>query len=250
MHIARQDDGVAVVELDSEVSSGERESLDSFEHLCSDLVHRGVRCILLDLNGIQTAPSVFFAALASLQNMLHSLGGEIAVIHPTSRMRKLFRVTVMDQVVGVYGELQDALDGVHKHLEAMRRALQKDLAGPKKPERIKAASKLAKMGENQGFELLSEFLGDDDPVTRLQAAMSLASMGGVRVVEPLIRALADGEYRVRMCAAEALGKIGDARAIEPLRAAVRFERNRNVVFKANQALEELLKRSGPLSSTV
>jgi len=242
MHVAKRDNDAAVVELDTQVSSGDRDGLDSLEDVCSGLAGQGVRCILLDMEGVQTAPSVFLATLASLQKRVHSLGGEIAVIHPTSRMRKLFRVTVMDRVIGLYGDERSALEAVHKHVEEMRAVLREELSSPQKLVRLKAGVRLARSGEEQGFDVLSEFLADEDPVVRLQATLSLAAIGGARVVAPLVRALSDKEYRVRMYAAEALGKIEDARAIEPLKAAVRFERNRNVIFKANQALDQLLRQ--------
>jgi len=241
MHIAKQKDHVAVVELDSRASAGDRESLDSLEHLCSELLSEGARCILLDMKGLRTAPSVLLATLASLQSRIQSLGGEIAVIHATNHVRKLFRVSVMDRVVGVYVDEEDAIAAVNEHLEEMRRAVHNGLSSPKKFTRVEAASRLARIGDGQGIVLLTDFLGDEDPLIRLQATLSLAGLGGPNVVEPLIRALSDDDYRVRMYAAEALGKSADTKAIEPLKATVRFERNRNVIFKANQALEQLLK---------
>jgi anti-anti-sigma regulatory factor len=240
MHIAKQKDHVAVVELDASVSSGDREALDSLESLCSGLAHAGTRCILLDMNEVRTVPSVLLATLASLQSRVRGLGGELAIIHATNPVRKAFRVTVMDQVIGLYSGEASALKAVDEHLAMMRRELQNDLSGPKALPRIEAAAKLARIGDNQGITLLEEALSDGDPVMRLQVTLSLAGIGDARAVPPLIKALGDDDYRVRMYAAEALGKIADQRAIEPLKAAVRFERNRNVVFKANQALEQML----------
>ncbi len=240
MHVAKQKDHVAVVELDANVSSGDREALDSLESLCSGLAHAGTHCILLDMNDIRTAPSVLLATLASLQSRVRGLGGELAIIHATNPVRKAFRVTVMDQVVGVYNDEASALKAVKDHLDAMRRVLQDDLCSPRALTRIEAAAKLARIGDDQGIALLEEALSDGDPVMRLQVVLSLAGISDARAVQPLIKALSDDDYRVRMYAAEALGKIADARAIEPLKAAVRFERNRNVIFKANQALGQLL----------
>lgn len=240
MHVARQRNHIAVVEIDSGVSSGERSALDSLESLCSGLAQAGTRCILLDMNGVRTAPSVLLATLASLQGRVRALGGELAVINPTNPVRKAFRVTVMDQVVGLYNDEAAALKAVEQHLAQMRRTLQDDLCSPRALTRIEAAAKLARIGDDQGITLLEEALSDKDPVMRLQVTLSLAGLGDARAVQPLIKALGDEDYRVRMYAAEALGRIADARAIEPLKAAVRFERNRNVIFKANQALEQLL----------
>ena len=242
MHIAKQKDNIAIVELDSRISSGDRETLDGLETLCSGLAQGGVRCILLDMDSVDTAPSVFLATLASLQHRVKSLGGELAIIHPTNHVRKLFRVTVMDRVIGLYADEGSAFEAINQHLDQMRQALEDELSSPKKLIRIEAASKLARIGDKQGIVLLTEFLSDEDPVMRLQTTLSLAGLGGSRVVEPLIQALSDDDYRVRMYAAEALGKTADAKAIEPLKATVRFERNRNVIFKANQALEQLLKQ--------
>jgi len=247
MHVAKQRDHVAVVELDSGISKGERDVLDSLETLCSGLAQGGTRCILLDMNGVRTAPSVLLATLASLQSRIRALGGEIAVIHASNPVRKAFRVTVMDRVVGVYDDEKTAMAEVERHLDEVRYALHQELSSPKKLNRIEAASKLARMGDERGFDLLTEFLTDPDPVMRLQSTLSLAGVGGSRVVDPLVLALSDGDYRVRMYAAEALGKIADPRGIEPLKAAVRFERNRNVIFKANQALDQLLQQ--PFAST-
>ncbi len=248
MHIARQKDNVAVVGLDGALSSGDRESLDSLEQLCMNLINGGARCILLSMKGLRTAPSVFLATLASLQSRVRALGGEIAVVHPSNHVRKLFRVTAMDKVVALFSDEQSAGDVVKRRLEEMERTLQDDLASPRRLTRIEAASKLARIGDERGFSLLSELLSDDDAVMRLQTTLSLAGIGGPRVVEPLIRALSDGDYRVRMYAAEALGKSADPRAVEPLKAAVRFECNRNVIFKANQALEKLLVEAQPFAT--
>lgn len=247
MHRAKRHDSFAVIELDEGVFFGDRDALDSLELLCSDLVRGGRRCILLDLNEVRSAPSVFLATLASLQNRVRALGGEIAAIRATSQMRKLFRVTVMDQVVGLYGDEQTALEAVGRYLEKMRRELDRDLTSSRKLTRIKAALKLARMGKDKGLSLLTGYLEDEEPVMRLHATISLAALGGTRVVEPLIQALSDPDSRVRTYAAEALGSMADARAVEPLKAAVRFERNRNVVFKAKQALKQLLQLERPLS---
>ncbi len=240
MHVAKQKNHVAVVELDASVSLGDREALDSLESLCSGLAHAGTRCILLDMNEVRTAPSVLLATLASLQSRVRGLGGELAIINPSNPVRKAFRVTVMDQVVGVYSDEASAFKAVEEHLAMMRRALQDDLCSPRTLTRIEAAAKLARIGDDQGITLLEEALSHEDPVMRLQVTLSLAGIGDARAVQPLLKALSDDDYRVRMYAAEALGRIADARAIEPLKAAVRFERNRNVIFKANQALEQLL----------
>jgi anti-anti-sigma regulatory factor len=243
MHIARQKENVAVVELDHRAGSGDRESLDALERLCADLVHAGTPCIILDMKGLRTAPSVLLATLASLQSRIQSLGGEIAVIHATNRVCKLFRVSVMDGLVGLYDEEESAAEAVTKHIQEMRRTVEDDLRSPKKFTRVEAASRLARIGDSRGTALLTGFLGDEDPLVRLQATLSLAGLGGPGVVEPLIRALSDDDYRVRMHAADALGRSADSKAIEPLKAAVRFERNRNVIFKANQALEHVLRHT-------
>jgi len=242
MHIATQKQHATVVEVDRELASGDRESLDSLEHLCCGLAEHGTRCILLDMKNVRSTPSVVMATLASLQRRVRSLGGEIALVHPTKAVRKAFRVTVLDDIIGLYENEEEALDAVLQRLDQVRAQLRTDLSSPKKLERLEAASKLARIGDSRGFTLLTGFLSDADPVVRLQGTLSLAGIGGAVVVEPLIRALSDEDYRVRMYAAEALGKLADLRAIEPLKAAVRFERNRNVIFKANQALEQLLGR--------
>jgi len=240
MHIATQKQRAALVEVDRDLIHGDRDSLDSLEQLCCGLAEHGSRCILLDMKNVRSTPSVVIATLASLQRRVQALGGEIALVRPTKAVRKAFRVTVMDEMIGLYDTEDEALDVVLRRLEAMRERLHSDLGSPKKLQRLEAASKLARIGDKKGLVLLTGFLSDVDPVVRLQGTLSLAGIGGPVVVEPLIRALADEDYRVRMYAAEALGKTADHRAIEPLKAAVRFERNRNVIFKANQALEQLL----------
>ncbi|MBN1916677.1 MAG: HEAT repeat domain-containing protein [Verrucomicrobia bacterium] len=240
MHVATQKTNATVVEVDRSLAHGDRESLDSLEHLCCGLAEHGTSCILLDMVNVRSTPSVVMATLASLQRRVRALGAEIALVHPTKIVRKAFRVTVMDDLIGLYDTEDDALGAVLHRLDAVRRQLQADLASPRKLQRLEAAAKLARIGDKDGLVLLTGFLSDMDPVVRLQGTLSLAGIGGAVVVEPLIRALADEDYRVRMYAAEALGKTADHRAIEPLRAAVRFERNRNVIFKANQALEQLL----------
>jgi HEAT repeat protein len=84
-------------------------------------------------------------------------------------------------------------------------------------ERLWAGFGLAALGEQEGFDIVSDTAVFDDRWTeRRHAVEALGQFGDRRVVPALKKALKDQERKVRIGAARALGQIGDEAALRAL----------------------------------
>src|SRR5262245_16066947 len=84
-------------------------------------------------------------------------------------------------------------------------------------ERLWAGYGLAALGEQEGFDIVSDTAVFDERWTeRRHAVEALGQFGDRRVVPALKKALKDQERKVRIGAARALGKIGDETALSAL----------------------------------
>lgn len=87
--------------------------------------------------------------------------------------------------------------------------------------RLWAGYGLARLGEEEGFDILVETLSDSEWVQRRHAVEAIGNCGEPQMAPHLIEALLDDRVQVRVSAAVSLGKIGDASALEPLETALR-----------------------------
>jgi hypothetical protein len=84
-------------------------------------------------------------------------------------------------------------------------------------ERLWAGFGLAGLGDQEGFEIVSDTAVYDERWTeRRHAVEALGKLGDRRVVPALKKALKDEDRKVRIGAARALGKIGDEAALRAL----------------------------------
>jgi len=240
MHLVRVISDVGLISLDPYISEGQLSSIDSLEEICNNLLKQGVDLCLLDMSEVKTVPSIFLATIVTLQNKLNTTGGRLAILNPTKYVRKLLSITVVNELIEVFENENEAINSLLEAKKAEYDSLSEKLKGPDVISRFDAAKKLARMGDSKGMDFLVEILGSPDENMRFQATMRLTDIGGDKVVAPLLRALGDEFYKVRCYAAEALGNIRASEALDPLKKVIRFDHNRNVVAKASEAVDKII----------
>ncbi|MBI3866783.1 MAG: HEAT repeat domain-containing protein, partial [Planctomycetia bacterium] len=106
--------------------------------------------------------------------------------------------------------------GDHSAIPALRK-----MATDFPAQRLWADYGLAALGEQEGFDHLSELARTEEAWTeRRHAVEALAKIGDPKAVPVLVKALKDKHANVRVSAAIALGKIGDPAALPALTAAL------------------------------
>lgn len=242
MHLVKVVNNVGIVSLDPYISEGRRESIDSLEEICDNLLEQGVDLCLLDMSEVNTVPSIFLATIVTLQNRLNTTGGRLAILRPAKYVRKLLNITVVNELIDVFDDDDEAVESLRSAKRAEYESLVEMLDDAEALTRFGAAKKLVRMGETKGMDVLVQGLDDSDENNRFQATLCLSDLGGEEVVGPLLKALKDEFYKVRCYAAEALGNIGASRAFDPLKKVMRSDHNRNVVAKAGEALDKITHR--------
>jgi len=136
---------------------------------------------------------------------------------------------------------QYEFDGRDNLLRQLRRLLQDDAGAVM--TRLLAASALAALGHNAGYDLAMTCATSADPFMRGVAIITLGYIGDHHALPYLTSALEQGNKALRLQAAEALGRLGNARALPSLykalddpSEAVRAAANQSIVkIKANGA---------------
>jgi HEAT repeat protein len=96
----------------------------------------------------------------------------------------------------------------------------KQLAGPNLSDRLRAAERLSRLGDQKAVPALIDTLATDkEPAVKVKVVEALGSLKDRRAVEALINAAAMPEKEVRAAAVTSLGLIGDPIASETLFAA-------------------------------
>lgn len=118
--------------------------------------------------------------------------------------------------------------------------LTKDLKNKDWQVRKKAAYELGETKNPLAVKPLIFALGDEDYDVRTEAEKALVKLRDFRVVERLISALRRSrKYLIRKGAARVLGEIKDKRAYEPLVIAAVLDKNEEVRWAAEDALEKI-----------
>ena len=242
MHLVKVVNNVGIVSLDPYISEGRQESINSLEEICGSLLEQEVDLCLLDMSEVNTVPSIFLATIVTLQNRLNTTGGRLAILRPAKYVRKLLNITVVNELIDVFDDEDEAVESLRRAKRAEYESLVEMLDDTEALTRFGAAKKLVRMGETKGMDVLVQGLDDSDENNRFQATLCLSDLGGEEAVGPLLKALKDEFYKVRCYAAEALGNIGASRALDPLKKVMRLDRNRNVVAKAGEALDKITHR--------
>jgi anti-anti-sigma factor len=245
MHLVKLVKNVGIISLDPYISEGQMSSIESLEDICKNLLKQGVDLCVLDMQEVSSVPSLFLATIVTLQNKLNVTGGRLAILSPTKYVRKLLNITVVNELIEIFESEEEAVAQLVDAKRGEYDSLIATLEGPDVMARFEAAKKLARMKEPKGLEFLVDTLGNPDENLRFQSTLCLTDIGGEVVVGPLLKALRDEFYKVRCYAAEALGKIGTDKALDPLKQIIRFDKNRNVVAKASEAVDRIVHSGKP-----
>ena len=108
----RKVEDTAILTLDSSIERGTKEDIEAFKRQCTTLQNEGIRNIILNLQQVETAPSIVLGTIIVLQKRLKNFDGNIAIASPTERMTRIFNITNMDKVIGIYVTEEDALSSL------------------------------------------------------------------------------------------------------------------------------------------
>lgn len=109
MHTAQKHDNVGIITVDPALSQGDRDELDALTQLCAELQGQGCLHIALDMAGLEHAPSLVLGSIIVLRQRLKAHDGELAILRPTERMKRILGITSMDKVVRIYADEGEAL---------------------------------------------------------------------------------------------------------------------------------------------
>ena len=112
MYSVRKIDDTSIIDLDSSIEKGAKENIDALKEQCRKLQEEGIRNIILNMRQVENAPSIVLGTIIVLQKRLRSAEGEIAILSPTDRLRRILEITKMDKIIGVYGTEEEALEAV------------------------------------------------------------------------------------------------------------------------------------------
>ncbi len=112
MYSVRKIDDTSIIDLDSSIEKGAKENIDALKEQCRKLQEEGIRNIILNMRQVENAPIIVLGTIIVLQKRLRSAEGEIAILSPTDRLRRILEITKMDKIIGVYGTEEEALEAV------------------------------------------------------------------------------------------------------------------------------------------
>ncbi len=112
MFSVRKVEDTAILTLDSSIERGSKEDIENFKGQCTALQSEGIRNIILNMQLVENAPSIVLGTIIVLQKRLKNSDGNIAIANPTERMTKIFQITNMNKVIGIYGTEEDALNSL------------------------------------------------------------------------------------------------------------------------------------------
>lgn len=112
MHGVKKRGDVAVVTVDPALSRGEQEELDALKELCTQLQNEGYTHIVLDMAGVDHAPSLVLGSIIVLQKRMNTRQGGLAILRPTDRLKRILEITKMDRIVRIYTDEDEAVEAL------------------------------------------------------------------------------------------------------------------------------------------
>lgn len=108
MEIERLDEGeVIVVVVRGVIKLGE--SAKTFSSFLGEVLAKGSKPVLVDLEGIDHVDSTGLGELVGYLQRFEEQGRRLAFINPARRLRKLFELTRLDEVVPIYDDRARAM---------------------------------------------------------------------------------------------------------------------------------------------
>jgi anti-anti-sigma factor len=109
MHVVRKREDVAIVAVDPALSKGDKDELEALKQLCTELQSDGCVHIVLDMSGLEYAPSLVLGSIIVLQKRIKTRDGELAILHPTGRLERILEITRMNKIIRVYDDEEEAI---------------------------------------------------------------------------------------------------------------------------------------------
>jgi anti-anti-sigma factor len=112
MHKVRKQDDVAIITLDRRLGQGDGAALAALKQCCADLQRDGCVHIVLDAAGLEHAPSTVLGSIIVLQKRAKSEKGELVIVHPGERLKRILQITKMTTIIRVYDDENEALSAL------------------------------------------------------------------------------------------------------------------------------------------
>jgi len=108
MEIERVEEGdVTIVVVRGVIKLGE--SAKTFSGFLGQVLSEGANPVLIDLEGIDHVDSTGLGELVGYLQRFEEQGRRLAFINPARRLRKLFELTRLDEIVPIYGDRAQAI---------------------------------------------------------------------------------------------------------------------------------------------
>ena len=112
----KQSGAVTLLEVSGRLTLGlETEHLRSRVH---ELFEEGHQWMLLDIGGVQTVDSAGVGELVSVYASIARRGGALKFLHPSRKLRDMFHITHLDNLLEYYDDEQQALAAFGQHSAA------------------------------------------------------------------------------------------------------------------------------------
>lgn len=112
MHVVKKREDVAVVTLDPALAQGDKDELGALKQLCTDLQDEGCAHIVLDMAEVEHAPSLVLGSIIVLQKRIRSQDGELAIVRPTERLKRILEITKMNKIIHIYTTEDEAVEAL------------------------------------------------------------------------------------------------------------------------------------------
>jgi anti-sigma B factor antagonist len=100
--------GITILHLEGRLVTQSR-PVPSLRAIVGDLVRQGRRVVLLDMTAVTDIDAHGLGALVSSLTTLERHGGQMALVAPSDRIRKLLAITRLDTVFAIYDAEPEAL---------------------------------------------------------------------------------------------------------------------------------------------
>jgi len=111
MEIERVEEGeVTIVVVRGVIKLGE--SAKTFSRFLGQVLSKGTNPVLIDLEGIDHVDSTGLGELVGYLQRFEEQGRRLAFINPARRLRKLFALTHLDEIVPIYDERNEAISAL------------------------------------------------------------------------------------------------------------------------------------------
>lgn len=96
----------AATELDHHIANEVREEIDDI------LINKQVKNIIFDFKNINFMDSSGIGVIIGRYKKISSESGKVSVIHSSSRVKKIFDLSGMNKIIGIYDTYEEAISSL------------------------------------------------------------------------------------------------------------------------------------------